>query len=340
MMDRKLKGDLMKHSGVKVFVVLSIVITIGFSYDKNLEKQKEATGIDLPVQEWRLPAAMQEDGYIDESKMPQGSKYTEMVILGNKILNQTSRYIGPAAKDSKMRFAGNNLSCSSCHAAGGTKQYQSAFVGIWGRFPQYKSRNDGVNTLENRINGCMQRSLNGKPIPIDSREMKAILSYMQWLSQGIPVGANIKGQGLISMPLMDRAADPKKGKIVYEDKCAVCHQSDGQGMKNPDQTTGDYYIYPPLWGKDSYNTGAGMYRELKAAVYIKANMPQGNPDLTDEESYDVAAYMNSQPRPVKSDVDKDFPDKRVKPVDAVSGPYNDNFPQKQHQFGPYKEMMK
>ncbi|WP_370690952.1 c-type cytochrome [Helicobacter cappadocius] len=320
-------------------MVIPLIVTVGFSFDKKLDKEKAATGIDLPVQEWKLPAAMQEDGYIDESKMPKNSKYTEMVVLGNKILNETSKYIGPTAKDPKMRYAGSNLSCSSCHANGGTNQYQSAFVGIWGRFPQYRSRSDSINTLEDRINGCMQRSLNGKALPVDSKEMKAIVTYMQWLSQGIPVGAKVKGQGLVKMELMNRAADPKKGKIVFEEKCVACHQADGQGIKN-ESGEGAYYTFPPLWGKDSYNTGAGMHRELKAAAYIKANMPQGNPDLTDEEAYDVAAYINSQPRPIKAGGEKDFPDKRVKPVDAVTGPYNDNFSQKQHQFGPYKPMMK
>lgn len=330
----------MKQLGLKVLMALPLITTLGFGFDKAIEKQKTATGIDLPEQEWKLPAAMQEDGYIDESKMPKGSKYAEMVILGNKILNETSKYIGPTAKDPKKRYAGNNLSCSSCHAAGGTKQYQSAFVGIWGRFPTYRSRSDGVDTLEDRINGCMQRSLNGKRLPADSKEMKAMVTYMQWLSQGFPVGAKVKGQGLIKMALLDRAADPKKGKVVFEEKCVACHQADGQGLKNPSPEDGAYYTFPPLWGKDSYNTGAGMHRELKAAAYIKANMPQGNPDLTDEEAYDVAAYINSQPRPIKAGGEKDFPDKRVKPVDAVTGPYNDKFSQKQHQFGPYKEMYK
>ncbi|MDO7253725.1 c-type cytochrome [Helicobacter sp. faydin-H76] len=329
----------MKRLGFKALMVIPLIVTVGFSFDKKLDKEKAATGIDLPVQEWKLPAAMQEDGYIDESKMPKNSKYTEMVVLGNKILNETSKYIGPTAKDPKMRYAGSNLSCSSCHANGGTNQYQSAFVGIWGRFPQYRSRSDSINTLEDRINGCMQRSLNGKALPVDSKEMKAIVTYMQWLSQGIPVGAKVKGQGLVKMELMNRAADPKKGKIVFEEKCVACHQADGQGIKN-ESGEGAYYTFPPLWGKDSYNTGAGMHRELKAAAYIKANMPQGNPDLTDEEAYDVAAYINSQPRPIKAGGEKDFPDKRVKPVDAVTGPYNDNFSQKQHQFGPYKPMMK
>lgn len=282
---------------------------------------------------------MNEDGTIDESKLPKNSKYGQMVILGNKILNETTYYAGPQAKDPKKRFAGNNLSCSSCHANAGTVPNQAGFVGIWARFPQYNGRADKIITLQDRINGCFERSMNGKRMPDNAPEMKAMVTYMQWLSQGVPVGANIEGQSLQKVDYLSRAADPKKGQSIYMEKCAVCHQENGLGLKNED-TAGDYYIYPPLWGKDSYNTGAGMYRLLKAVSYIKANMPQGNPDLTLEEAYDVAAYMNSQTRPIKANREADFPDRKVKPLDMDVGPYDDGFSTTQHRYGPYGVMIK
>lgn len=131
----------------------------------------------------------------------------------------------------KKRFAGNNLSCSSYHANGGSVQNQSGFVGIWARFPQYNARGDKAITLADRINGCFERSTNGKRMPSDTPEMKAMLTYMQWLSQGVPVGAKIEGQGLKKIDFILRAADPKKGKAIYMDKCAVCHQENGLGLK-------------------------------------------------------------------------------------------------------------
>ncbi|MCE3037567.1 c-type cytochrome [Helicobacter sp. faydin-H20] len=329
---------------MKRFVIfLSCLVSMGFAIDHGLEKTKKATGINLPEVEWKLPEAMQEDGYIDESKMPKDSKYSEMVILGNKILNETSKYVGPQAKDPKKRFAGNNLSCSSCHANGGTVQYQSGFVGIFGRFPQYNARADKVITLQDRINGCFERSMNGKRMPDNALEMKAMIAYMQWLSQGVPVGAKIKGQGLQKVDFLSRAADPKRGAKVYVNKCAACHQEDGQGMKNT-ESTGAYYVFPPLWGDDTYNTGAGMYRLIKAAAYIKGNMPKGDPSLTLEEAYDVAAYINSQKRPVKANREQDFPDRRVKPLDMDVGPYDPaekgKFSTKDHHYGPYAPMDK
>ncbi|EAH4750762.1 c-type cytochrome [Campylobacter jejuni] len=96
-------------------------------------------------------------------------------------------------------------------------QNQSGFVGIWARFPQYNARGDKVITLADRINGCFERSTNGKRMPSDTPEMKAMLTYMQWLSQGVPVGAKIEGQGLKKIDFILRAADPKKGKAIYMD---------------------------------------------------------------------------------------------------------------------------
>ena len=62
-------------------------------------------------------------------------------------------------------------------------------VGVWGQFPQYRRREGAVGTLEERINGCMERSMNGRALPLASREMKAYLSFMRWLSAGIATTA-------------------------------------------------------------------------------------------------------------------------------------------------------
>ena len=333
----------MKRVAITALALLPLATMVANGFEKAVDKQKGATGIEGETYEWTLPEAMQPSGYIDESKMPEGSRYSEMVILGNKIINETTRYIGPQAEDEAMRYAGSNLSCGSCHAYGGTRQYQSAYVGVYSRFPQFRGRGDSISTLEDRINGCMQRSLNGKPLPNNSVEMKAMVTYMQWLSQGIPVGAKVEGQGLVDIPYLDRAADPELGEEVYLENCVACHQQDGSGIVNPvaDTFGGAYYIYPPLWGDDSYNDGAGMYRLMKAAAYIYHNMPQDKPGtLSIEEAYDVASYINSKPRPQKEGMENDFPDRRIKPVDSPFAPFGDEFSEEEHRLGPFEQMIK
>ncbi len=315
---------------VTTSILATVAATCLFAYDQAVEKQKLEEGYPKTTVKWAVP---------DESKLPN-NEYGNLVRYGKKLLTETYNIIGPNVKDEKMRYAGNNYSCSSCHAEGGTVKYQAGFVGIHARFPQYQARADGVATIQNRINGCMLRSMNGKALPDNSKEMKAIATYMKWLSSGVPVGANVEGQGLIKIGLLDRAADPKKGEKIYAEKCAMCHGANGEGMKN-DPTAGGY-MFPPLWGDDSYNTGAGMYRLIKAAQYIKGNMPKGNATLTDAEAFDVAAFMNqpSHKRPVFKNREADFPDRRVKPVDMDVAPYDDSFTVEEHRYGPYKKMYK
>jgi thiosulfate dehydrogenase len=99
------------------------------------------------------------------------------------------------------------------------------------------------------------------------------------------------------------------------------------------------FTYPPLWGKQSYNDGAGLYRLSNFAKYIKYNMPEGtnhtNAQLTDEEAWDIAAFVNSQPRSNKN-IKKDWPNIKEKPFDHPFGPYADGFDEKQHKYGPFK----
>ncbi len=125
----------------------------------------------------------------------------------------------------------------------------------------------------------------------------------------------IKGQGFVKIEIPDREVDLEDGKRVFTTNCVVCHGNDGQGVKSADGFT---YEYPPLWGNDCYNNGAGMTRVITAAQFIKANMPYGttydNPVLTDEEAYDVAGFINRQLRTNKENKEKDFPDLKKKPV--------------------------
>jgi thiosulfate dehydrogenase len=132
----------------------------------------------------------------------------------------------------------------------------------------------------------------------------------------------------------DRAADVEAGRRVFEDRCLLCHGGDGAGLRATADPR-DGYVFPPLWGPDSFNDGAGMHRVLTAARFIKARMPFGLPDLTDEQAYDVAAYINAQPRPAMQGLERDYPDRSLKPVDSPYPPYADPFPREQHRFGPF-----
>lgn len=311
--------------------MLSLALLSGLAACKpearQTERQATATAQASPAaqasQPWRLPKAL-----------PAGPA-GELVRYGKDLIARTPELLGPAARNPGLRLAGNRLACANCHLQAGQQAHALGYVGITPRFPQYRPRENGMQSLADRINGCMQRSLNGKPLPAASREMQAMLAYMAWLSQGYGKDDKVAGQGTPELPHLDRAADPARGAKVFAARCAACHQPDGQGLPNGKGG----YLYPPLWGPDSFNTGAGMHRLLTAARYIKANMPLGQATLSREEAFDVAAYLNSQPRPVMPGLARDFPDRSKKPVDAPFPPWDDSFSLTQHKYGPYAPIL-
>jgi thiosulfate dehydrogenase len=289
--------------------------------------EAQSKAADATPAAWSVP---------DVDTLPDDA-WGRMVRRGRDLTVDTAALIGPAAADPAKRFAGNNLTCQNCHLEAGTKRSGLPFVGVFADFPQYRAREGEVGTLEDRVNGCMTRSLNGRALPVDSEDMKAFVAYIKFLSTGRPVGAATPGRGSGALAELSRPADPVAGAKVFTETCAVCHGADGQGKR---AAAGPGYEFPPLWGPDSFNTGAGMGRLISAASFIRSNMPNGTtadqPLLTAEQAWDVAAYVESMERPVKAALDKDFPMRTEKPVDAVYGPFVDGFSGAQHKYGPFQ----
>ena len=230
----------------------------------------------------------------------------KMVKLGEDILSHTNTH--PLTKD----LVGDKLQCTSCHLKGsdgkpGTGHGIGTFIGTATAFPAYSKREKTVQTLQDRINNCFMRSMNGKRPIIDTKASVAMATYVTWLSTGMPMKMNTK------MPCSPLNSDRWKGgakkyakiqrkathanyvhgKKLYEAKCAMCHGIDGAGMGT----------FPPLWGKNAggewlaYNTGAGMSKLNKGAAWVQVNMPVGQGGtLKDQEAADIMLYVNAQPR--------------------------------------------
>ena len=261
------------------------------------------------------------------------------VRRGRDLIVATYAHIGPEVADPDKRFAGNNLACGNCHLKAGTVKFAIPLFGLFGDFPLYSARSGSEITIEQRLNSCMTRSMNGRPLPGDSPEMQAMVAYIRFLSTGVPPGRRLPGLGVGRMAELERPADPARGRALYASACLACHGSNGEGIRRSLPTVDLGYMVPPLWGADSFNDGAGMARLINAANFIHFNMPHGadylNPQMTPEDAWDVAAYMLSRPRPHKSGLERDFPDLLDKPVDTPYGPYADGFGIEQHKYGPF-----
>lgn len=256
------------------------------------------------------------------------------IRYGRELIVHTALYLGPKGTVAQIS---NGMNCQNCHLEAGTKPWGNNYGAVAANYPKYRDRSGSLESIEKRVNDCLERSLNGQPLDSSSKEMRAIVAYIQWLGKEVPKGTRPKGTGILDLPFLPRAADPVKGALVYTNTCQKCHGADGRGLLQKNDSS---YEYPPLWGPHSYNTGAGLYRLSRFAGFVKNNMPHPanyhTPVLTDEEAWDVAAYVNTRPRPVK-DLRADWPDIRTKPFDHPFGPYADSLSEQQHKLGPWKK---
>ncbi|MCP9462476.1 MAG: c-type cytochrome [Nitrospira sp.] len=263
-----------KERGVGVAVLGLILLVGGCIPSPQVGGQRESPGTDIhPL---FLPPS--------PDTIP-GDLRGEDIRMGYLMVVDTQQY--------GKRYVGNALNCTHCHLDAGLHPNALSFVGLSVLYPEYRARAGRRVTLIDQINDCFERNMNGTALPPDSTRLSAIAAYIEWLSKNVPRGSAVPWRGL---PVLTstKAPDAEKGKSVYEKKCAFCHGGDGQGTM----------VAPPLWGPRSYTKGSDMARVSVAASFIKANMPRGRGwSITDEEAFDVAAYINSRPRP-------DFP-KRV-----------------------------
>lgn len=214
--------------------------------------------------------------------------YEVSVYRGLALLTQT--------RDSLRDYVGGNLNCTSCHLEEGRRGNAAPLVGVFARYPQYMARSGAVVPIEDRINYCFTRSLAGSKLPPDSREMQDIVAYLAFISKGVPNGEHVRGEGMPKMTSL--VGDSARGRTVFTNNCARCHGTNGAGM-GP---------IPALWGPNSFSIGASMARQERAASFIRHNMPLDRPGaLSDQEAYDVAAYMTSMPRPDSPGKQNDWP---------------------------------
>lgn len=228
------------------------------------------------------PSASDLDNFqlVDPEQSPP--EIRDAVMYGFRLITQTSELL--------PKHVGGKLNCCYCHFAGGNttggKNNGISLVGVAALYPTHSKRSPEVISLPQRVNECFKRSMNGLPLAFDSREMNAIIAYLQWISKDLPIYGEIPWRGLPSLT-MSRAPNVAEGEKQFSIKCATCHGVNGEGKKT----------IPPLWGANSFNDGAGMNNLDTFASFILLNMPFQYPELTEEEAFDIASFVTKQPRP-------------------------------------------
>ncbi|MBI3560986.1 MAG: c-type cytochrome [Gammaproteobacteria bacterium] len=219
-----------------------------------------------------------------EDSLP-ANKFGDMVRLGKEMFVHTDKLLS--------KYVGNGLTCANCHLDAGRHANSAPLWAAYTIYPAYRKKTGEVNTFEQRLQGCFKYSMNGQAPPAGSPELTALTTYAFWLATGAPVGVSLPGQGY---PILAKPAQPpsiERGATLYAANCALCHAENGGGTMLDGS-----YVFPPLWGKDSFNWGAGMHRIDIAAGFIKANMPLSKPNsLSDQQAWDLAAFVDSHERP-------------------------------------------
>ena len=274
------------------------------------------------VTAWDVPTNPLSDVTLDQSKL------AEEIRWGYRLFTNT-----PVEA---RRFVPSEVTCNNCHLNSGQRERAMPLVAVAGVFPEYNRRAGRLISLADRIVDCFLRSENSTgilerdedgdaprvstealPTPT-SKEVLALSAFLTWLSRGYEIGGNPTWRGQNTIPtaalIPVGKLEPKKGEAIFNERCTSCHGPDGQGVFVGDKRPG------PLWGPRSWNDGAGASRVYTLAGIIRYTMPYLDPgSLTDEEAQQLAAYINSKPRPSYPFKDQDYLTEPL-PADAVYYP--------------------
>ncbi|MFD1009312.1 MULTISPECIES: c-type cytochrome [Oceanisphaera] len=308
---------MMKLSYSSLLVSLALA-TVGSTYATEADVNKLAIQDPLPgktAEHYPSPPSW--------DKLPDG-------VFGEKVVRGYKNFVD--TQSLSPQYVGNGLNCVNCHSDAGRKENAAPLWAAYMSYPAFRSKNNKINSFEERMQGCFLYSMNGSPPDYGADALVDLSAYAYWLAQGTLTGADfdpadmevpsdaelLKGGKRDDFPFMkayleaggskepelpgraypkapepEQTPDIARGKTVFEQECSVCHGVNGEGQK-----VNDRYVFPPLWGPNTYNWGAGMHRVNTAANFIQHNMPLGQPGkLTDQQAWDVATYINSRDRP-------------------------------------------
>lgn len=192
-------------------------------------------------------------------------------------------------RDSLPRHSGNALRCTSCHLDDGLRGSAMPWVGVTSRFPKYRARRGTEETIEQRVNECIARSLAGHMLPETDPAMRDMVAYL----------ASLRDRPSPTRPDTVRVAGlPARGGASYQRSCARCHGGDGGGTP----------AAPAVFGAESYSVGAGLSRQKVLSTFLRWNMPHDMPGtLTAQDAADIASWMLQQPRQDHPGKERDWP---------------------------------
>lgn len=263
-----------------IFLIAAILIYLSFLAIKYYGENPTKAAIEKKYKKENESFNHLQFSLMDPEEAPL--KIHTLVMKGYRLMTHT--------REEAKEYVGNQLDCANCHFSGGNttggKNGGLSLAGVAATYPRYNEAYKKVLDLQGRINGCFEKSMNGKPLPLDSEEMLALVTYLHWISKGLPIYQKVPWLGISTLKT-EKVPDSKKGKEIYASSCSICHGSNGEGTEG----------IPPIWGPQSFNKQAGMNNIDLLASFIHLNMPYEDPSLTIEEAWDVSAFLKEQSHP-------------------------------------------
>ena len=151
--------------------------------------ERQATKIDTNfVGLWTAPAEWRMMKLEPEEK--------KLIQYGKDLISHTSEYLGPKGSIAQIS---NGMNCQNCHLNAGTQPWGNNYFAVEANYPKFRERSGAIENQVKRVNDCFERSLNGKALDSNSREMKAILAYIKWLGSDVSPKTTPKGSGIFKI---------------------------------------------------------------------------------------------------------------------------------------------
>src|SRR6187402_2752119 len=150
-----------------------IIVSFLWSCKPNNKTETTIAPRQAPPKLWTAP---------DTSTIPFTSE-GKIIRYGRELIAHTAKYLGP---NGKVKSISNGMNCQNCHLNAGTKPFGNNYGSVASLYPKFRARSDSEESIEKRVNDCIERSLNGTALDDQSNEMRAIVSYIKWL------GSNVK----------------------------------------------------------------------------------------------------------------------------------------------------
>ena len=194
----------------------------------------------------------------------------------------------------KADYVGNGLNCVNCHLDDGRRPTRPR-CGRVRRISAVPRVNQQVNTFTLMLEYCFRYSMNGTDAACRrARRHRASSAMRSGWPRAHPLARSSRVAAIAPCRSPHKPLDVDAATGVFASHCPMCHGANGAGLK-----AGDTWVFPAAMGNALLQRGRRACTRSpspRRSSRRRCPIEQGK-TLTDQQAWDVAAYINSKPRP-------------------------------------------